>query len=466
MVNGSDGSVERSDDSAKRSGDFVVGNENLIKEIDRFPEGVVTPPPSKSISHRALICAALAGGDKAIGRIKNIGESDDIDATRRGVEILRAGDNTRAVDCGESGSTLRFLIPLAGIDGREWVFKARGRLIERPMGIYKDLFESRGGFFEQTVYSSGSESADAGGYTGEVRVRGPLRPGRYELAGDVSSQFISGLMLALPLLGGDSEIALTTPLASADYVRLTADVMRAFGIETRERGEGGDGIVNFDKLTGWDVPGGGHYKSVKYRVESDWSQAAFFLCAGALGRRIAVAGMSPGSLQGDMRILGILKDAGADVDAEMRLIPKRDTALFRALSPHAGLNAVTVDATNIPDLVPPVAALACYLKGESRIENAGRLRLKESDRLAALAQELGHIGADIRTEGDTLVINGKERLAGGSADAHGDHRIAMAISVAAIGCDGPVTLTGWESVRKSYPKYWDDFEKTETYKDA
>jgi 3-phosphoshikimate 1-carboxyvinyltransferase len=200
---------------------------------------------------------------------------------------------------------------------------------------------------------------------------------------------------------------------------------------------------------------------VKYAVEGDWSQAAFFLCAGALGRRVVVDGLSPGSLQGDMRILGILKDAGCDVSAEMK--PMRSSCSVRALAPHAGLSAVTVDAKDIPDLVPPLAALACYLEGESRIDNAGRLRLKESDRLSVLASELSNIGADIRVDGDSLVIRGRRSLSGGKADAHGDHRIAMALAVAAIGCDAPVELEGWESVTKSYPDFWKDFGKTEKY---
>ncbi|MDR0596357.1 MAG: 3-phosphoshikimate 1-carboxyvinyltransferase [Clostridiales Family XIII bacterium] len=449
--------------------------EPSAKLIERFPEGAVTPPPSKSVSHRALICAALAGGERAVRRVKNIGASDDIDATRRGIEIIRSGDNSRAIDCGESGSTLRFLIPLAGLDGREWVFRTKGRLIDRPLDIYEDIFRSRGGQLEKKALAKDAEgeSASGGAYTGEIRVKGPLSPGRYEMAGNVSSQFISGMLMALPLLGEGSEIILTTPLESGDYVRLTTDVMYSFGVAVREKSDGGMAgdpefalAADTASITGWEIPGGCAYQSVRYSVESDWSQAAFFLCAGALGRRVSVAGMSPGSVQGDMRILGILKDAGADVDAEMGLIRGRGTAVFRALAPHEGLRAVTVDATDIPDLVPPIAALACYLDGESRIENAGRLRLKESDRLEALARELGNIGADIRVEGDSLVIAGRKRLSGGNADAHGDHRIAMALSVAAIGCESPVGLTGWESVSKSYPNFWHDFEKTEKYKDG
>jgi 3-phosphoshikimate 1-carboxyvinyltransferase len=319
--------------------------------------------------------------------------------------------------------------------------------MDRPLDIYKSVFEKSGGTFRQSG--------------GEVRVRGPLRSGAYELPGDVSSQFISGLLFALPLIDGDSEIILTSPIESADYVRLTTDVMSSFGVNADETGEGGDGVANFDRTTGWSIPGGQSYRSVKYAVEGDWSQAAFFLCAGALGRRVAVDGLSPGSLQGDMRILGILKDAGCDVSAELK--PLRRACSVMALAPHSGLRAVTVDARDIPDLVPPVAALACYLEGESRIKNADRLRLKESDRLTALAEELSKLGADIHVDGGSLVIRGRESLEGGSADARGDHRIAMAIAVASIGCDKPVILTGAESVSKSYPGFWRDFEKTDKY---
>jgi 3-phosphoshikimate 1-carboxyvinyltransferase len=434
-----------------------------IKVIDKFPEGVITPPPSKSISHRALICAALAGGKKAISKVRNIGDSEDIAATRHGMDkLIKYGtisgspkndisiggefgassitSDLRVIDCGESGSTLRFLIPLAALDGQEWIFRGVGRLMERPLGVYEDVLGKNGVRFEHR--------------DGEVRVRGPLSPGVFELPGDVSSQFISGLLLALPLLGADSAVRLTTRLESADYVNLTVDVMSAFGVEIA------------DEDSGWRVPGGQAYSAAKYRVESDWSQAAFFLCAGALGRRVTVDGMSPGSLQGDMRILGILKDAGCDVKAEMRMIPQNGNCTVRALAPRGGLNAVTVDASDIPDLVPPVAALACYLKGRTRIENAGRLRLKESDRLAALAGELGRIGADIKIDGDALVINGAPSLAGGSADAFGDHRIAMALAVASIGCKSPVKLSGAQSVSKSYPAFWRDFEKSERYEDV
>jgi 3-phosphoshikimate 1-carboxyvinyltransferase len=252
----------------------------------------------------------------------------------------------------------------------------------------------------------------------------------------VSSQFVSGLLLALPLLDGDSELRLTTPLESRRYVDMTIDVMRRFGV----RVESGDSL--------YTISGGQRYRSTSYRVEADYSQAAFFLAASALGRDVEVSGLAPDSLQGDSAILRVLREMGAEI-------------LWRdgTISVRAGrLCAVTVDAREIPDLVPPIAALCCFCEGASRVVNAGRLRLKESDRLQALSTELRKLGADIEESEESLSIRGAERLRGGVVDAWGDHRIAMSMAVAAIRCDGPVSLSGWRSVNKSYPGFWLDFE--------
>ncbi|MDR0817523.1 MAG: 3-phosphoshikimate 1-carboxyvinyltransferase [Clostridiales Family XIII bacterium] len=422
------------------------------KTIELFPRGVVTPPPSKSLSHRALICASLAAFADAKKdpvaaarrRIKNLGDSDDITATADGLgQILHEATLTsvkaglpKVIDCRESGSTLRFLIPVsAALTDREIHFTGSGRLMERPMGAYKDIFQRRGLLFEQN--------------TAGLRIQGELKPGVYELPGDVSSQFVSGLLFALPLLGGDSEIVLTTPLESADYVRMTLDVMADFGVEAAANEDG----------SGWKVTGKQHYKAAKYRVETDWSQAAFFLGAAALGRSVYTDGLNPDSIQGDRRIMNVLTDMGAYVDGEMRAFPRRNTCTMTALPPPGGLRAVTIDVSGIPDLVPPVAAIACYAAGTTRLVNAGRLRIKESDRLKALVTELSKIGANIKEEDDALIIVGQTQLAGGSCISWNDHRIAMALALAAIGCKDPVRLTGWESVKKSYPNFWTDFEK-------
>ncbi|MDR1028640.1 MAG: 3-phosphoshikimate 1-carboxyvinyltransferase, partial [Clostridiales Family XIII bacterium] len=408
-----------------------TGNRNERRIIDRFPQGIVTPPPSKSLSHRALICAALAslseGGSAQSGGtgagIKNLGVSEDIRATEQGiarvVAVLLGLSDDRRIDCGESGSTLRFLIPLAGLAGGEWAFTGRGKLPERPIDVYRAIFAARGGLCERRG--------------AEIYVRGRLTPGRYVLRGDVSSQFLSGLLFALPLMDGDSEIALTSSLESSDYVRMTAGTMRRYGVETESSGG-----------AGYRVRGRQVYRRAPYTVEADYSQAAFFLAAAALGRDVRVAGLRRDSVQGDRRILEILDRMGTAVSCD-------PDGAIRVRPPEDGLRALTLDMSETPDLVPPVAALACYCKGRTRIVNAGRLRLKESDRLRALGTELRKLGAAVRETDDGLLFDGAESLRGGTADAWGDHRVAMAAAVAAIGCREPVELSGWAHVRKSYP---------------
>ncbi|MDR1471936.1 MAG: 3-phosphoshikimate 1-carboxyvinyltransferase [Synergistaceae bacterium] len=413
--------------------------------IEKFPRGVVTPPPSKSLTHRAVVCAGLARDRGSIG---NFSSSADIEATIGGMRALRgaefrvlgeslivtprgsgAGSGlSEVVDCAESGSTLRFLLPIAALDERRTTFTGRGRLLGRPLGVYERVFLEMGARFARTPDS--------------VTVSGRLRGGVYSLPGDVSSQFVSGLMMALPLLDGDSEIRLTTALESGGYVGLTMDVMRRFGVDVRADG------------SNYLIRGGSRYRCAEYRVEADYSQAAFFLAAAALGLDVEVAGLNPESLQGDREILRVLRDMGADVEWS------EDERGRTLVSVSAGdLEAVTLDASGVPDLVPPVAVLCCFCRGTSRIVNAGRLRMKESDRLRALASELRALGASVEEPGDSLAITGAPRLRGGRADAWGDHRIAMSMAVAAIRCDEPVALSGWRSVGKSYPRFWEDFER-------
>jgi 3-phosphoshikimate 1-carboxyvinyltransferase len=464
------------------------GNENapLKKTIRRFPTGIVIPPPSKSIMHRALICEALAGVPAAASRIINPAESDDIRATAHALAAILAAPPPLpgAIECGESGSTLRFLLPVAAMQGRVMHFTGRGRLMSRPLSVYEETFRAHGAHLTRTPYG--------------IEVLGPLQPGVYRIPGDVSSQFITGLMLALPVCKADSEIILTTPLESESYVRLTMDVLSHYGITIRE-------TVPGERYT---IPGGQKYVAKDYRIESDWSQAAFFLCAAALGQTLEVREMNWDSVQGDKQIMRALSSMHItvapgpprDMDGptavlhsggafgigrrgrppgiplpgghifaprflRRKQVPEADMTrvVLYVYPPDEGFSGADIDVRDIPDLVPPLAALACFAHGQTRFLNAGRLRLKESDRLAALVSELGAIGADIHAEGDTLIVNGSGGavLPGGETDAHGDHRIAMALAVAAIGCDGPVTLTGWESVSKSYPGFWEDFEKSD-----
>jgi 3-phosphoshikimate 1-carboxyvinyltransferase len=311
--------------------------------------------------------------------------------------------------------------------GDVWRFTGRGRLLQRPLAVYAEVFAKAGARFSQDDNS--------------VLVQGPLVAGEYLIPGDVSSQFISGLLLALPLAQQDSKLVLTSALESAAYVDLTVNVMAAFGVN-----------VSVDAGGNYLIPGGQRYHAATYTVEGDYSQAAFFLGAGILGRTVSCAGLLQDSAQGDATILDILGQMGADVTWKNGVVTATTTTA-------GGLNAVTIDAREIPDLVPPLAALCCFAKGTSRIINASRLRIKESDRLAAMAQELQNLGALIKETDDSLIITGQTSLRGGVVDAHNDHRIAMAMALASIGCTGPVILTGWESVQKSYPEFWIDFEK-------
>jgi len=392
---------------------------------------------------------ALAGGEPA--NIENLGRSEDVEATLSGIaeitgaggrggavdygesgiaEITGAGGRGGSVDCGESGSTLRFLIPIAAMHGGDWVFTGRGRLLERPQSVYEKIFSDCGAVFEHD--------------RNRIRVRGPLPAGLYEMPGDVSSQFVSGLLLASPLMDGECRIALSSPLESAGYAALTVDVMRAFGVSV-ETVFGADG-----KTAGWRAPSGARYREAPYGVEGDWSQAAFFLCAGALGADVAVSGLSAKSAQDDRRVTEILEGMGVEL--------RSADGVFSARPDPGGLRGTRIDARDIPDIVPPLAALACFAEGTTHFVGAGRLRLKESDRLAALAGELSKLGADIVETPDGLRVRGKPKLRGGDVSARGDHRIAMALAVASLGCEGPVRLEGAESVGKSYPCFWTDWE--------
>lgn len=412
------------------------------KILTRRPRGIVEIPPSKSLSHRAVICGALAS---AAGRclIGNPGSSEDLDATLRAVTALGfrwepAGDKlaltgrpprpaptVTLIDCGESASTLRLTLPLAALEGCETHFTGSEGLFRRPLTPYREALAPSG--VELRPERNG------------VRLSGRLQSGVYRLPGDQSSQFVSGLLLALPLLPGDSELRLTTPLESRPYVEMTLEVMAEFGVEVRALPDG------------YKIPGGQRYRPADYTVEGDYSQAAFFLAAAALGCPVECAGLREHSSQGDREILSILRAMGAQVRRSgNRLTVTADR-----------LRGVTVSARQIPDLIPPLAALCCFCEGESRITDARRLRLKESDRLRALSTQLGALGADIREEGDSLVIHGQPWLRGGAADACGDHRVAMALAVAALRCRTPVRLTGADTIKKSYPSFWEDFEKEE-----
>lgn len=402
--------------------------------------GPVTPPPSKSAAHRALICAALAAGRSVLTPAV---PSRDIDATIRAVKSLGAriavadrritvegigGRPQEApkepIDCGESGSTLRFLIPVAALSGGPVTFTGHGRLPQRPIGPYLDCLPA-----------AGVACRTEGGLP--LTVAGPLRAGEFCLPGNVSSQFVTGLLLALPLLPGDSRIRLLSPLESAGYVDMTVAAMARHGVTVRPTADG------------YAVPGRQTYRPCDTAVESDWSQAAFWLAAGGLGGPVTCRGMNRASRQGDRAIAEILTRSGARLTAD----GPRVTAAAQ------NRRGFSVDAGQIPDLVPILAVYACFCDSPSEITGAGRLRIKESDRLHAMTMGLRALGADIAEQPDGLRIRPAGPLPGGRADTAGDHRIAMALSVAAAYGTGPSVLCGCECVEKSYPEFFTDFRK-------
>ena len=383
--------------------------------------GSILVPPSKSAAHRAAICSALAGGAPLF---EGEALSNDITATCRAMRAICGGGDPVRIDCGESGSTLRFLIPVAAALGLNAEFTGSGRLPERPIGVYLDCLPQHG-------VSCGTQ----GGLP--LSVSGRMTPGRFVLPGNVSSQFITGLLLALPLLDGDSELILSSPLESAGYVDMTVEIMREYGV-TAQPAE-----------NGWNIAGRQKYRPCEYRVERDWSQAAFFLAAGALGGTLRLEGLNRDSCQGDRAAERLFREFGAKAEWHGSVL---------SVSPNE-LKGMEIDASQIPDLVPVLAATAALCRGRTRIYNAQRLRIKESDRLFAMADGLTKLGGRVVETDDGLIIDGVPTLHGGKAEGFNDHRIVMALSVAALKADGGVTVTDAQSVQKSYPAFFEDYNR-------
>lgn len=399
------------------------------------PRGTVRVQPSKSVLHRALICAALADGES---ELLNFAWSEDIQATARCLEDLGmcrlevSGSVCRVqgglheagrteLDCGESGSTIRFLLPLA-LDGRERVFMGRGRLMQRPFAPYAAICREQGITF--------SQAGD------RITVDGVLRPGTFALPGDISSQFVTGLLLALPRLSENSEIALETPLESAGYVEITRNVQESFGVRTTQTEQG------------FAVPGKQVYRPARLAVEGDFSHATFFAIAAALAGALELSGLKEDSVQGDRAILDLLSRIGAGVDWQNESV----------LVSRGDLEPFDMDVSQIPDAVPALSVLAAGINGTSHIRNAGRVRLKESDRLAAMAEELAKLGVEVEQEEDALTVHGTGRLQGGEVSTHGDHRVAMALAVASLLAEEPVVINQAEVVAKSGPQFFREWE--------
>ncbi len=331
------------------------------------------------------------------------------------------------LDCGESGSTLRFLMPLVSALGMEGSFFGSERLFERPVSPLKEEMVKKGVTFYKDSKSS-------------LRLEGTLESGEYELDGNVSSQFITGLLMALPILQGDSKIKIVPPIESKPYIDITISVLKKFGIEIEEKEniyivKGNQKFVSPEELT----------------VEGDWSNAAFFLCAGALSEKgVTVTDLDINSPQGDKKILDVLKSIGADVTINGNEIKVKKNKL----------NGLVVDVSDIPDLVPIISVVASVCDGETKIINAQRLRMKESDRIKSVVDMLNSVGADVKETDDGIIIKRKKDLQGGIVNGYNDHRIVMAASILATLCNGNMKITDYKAVEKSYPGFFADFEKT------
>ncbi|MDR2532207.1 MAG: 3-phosphoshikimate 1-carboxyvinyltransferase [Oscillospiraceae bacterium] len=429
-----------------------------IKITPQKLTGEIAAITSKSAAHRALICAALS---KEKTRISFRDNSKDISATIDCLSAMGAGitggidffdvsgitqkKNAPVIDCKESGSTFRFLLPLSAILCNNAKFIGEGRLPERPIADLLNTLRANGVNF----------SADKLPF----EVSGELKNGEYILPGNISSQFVSGLLFALPLLSGDSIIRLTSPLESKAYADMTVNMLKNFGI----------GITQSED--GYIVKGGQKYQSCpehvikqstahSTEVENDWSNAAFFLAAGALssgGKGVCVTGLDMDSAQGDKKIVKLLKEFGADVEiTDIWSGKDKKTMIF--VSPNE-LEGLETDVSEIPDLLPILAVISAFAKGQTTLYNASRLRLKESDRLSSVCEMLRALGADAEEKPDALIITGGGNLKGGIADSKGDHRIAMSAAVCACFCEGEVIIKGAEAVEKSYPRFFEDFAK-------
>jgi 3-phosphoshikimate 1-carboxyvinyltransferase len=385
-------------------------------------QGQIEAVSSKSIAHRALICAALADLHTDI---RCDLPSRDIQATRACVTAILDGGNI--MECGESGSTLRFLLPVMGALGRKGIFMTHGRLSDRPMLPLVQELENHG-----CILSPPGETP--------ITIEGQLEPGIFTLPGNISSQYITGLLLALPLLNGNSTIEVMGKLESAPYVAITTEVLRQFG------------ITWIAKMTrhgmSFEIPGNQIYEGPDtFVVEGDWSAAAFWLAAGALGNKaVTVKGLNMNSMQGDIKILDVLRQFCVEViegDGEVTAHPSH-------------LQGCVVDVSAIPDLAPVIALLGAAATGKTEIVNAARLRLKESDRLHSIAEGLNALGMSVREKGDSLIIKGSIRkgFRGGKVSSFGDHRIVMMEAIASVMCKDKVIIDGKEDVAKSYPGFF------------
>ena len=389
--------------------------------------GKIEAPASKSVAHRTLICAALAKGKSTVKLNKT---SEDIEATASclkslGVTIEKSGNEWTVtppakfpekaeLDCGESGSTLRFMLPVVSALGIEATFTAHGRLPDRPIAPLLDEMKKHGVICSDTF---------------PLHISGKLTGGKFRIAGNISSQFITGLLLALPLCEEESEIEIIPPVESKPYIDITTKVLSDFGPKIEENG-------NIYKVRHSDLQSGA------FNVEGDWSNAAFLLALGTW-----VSGLDRNSAQGDRKILDVLCAFGAELIEDGNSIRVS----------LANLHSTEIDASDIPDLVPVICAVAATADGTTKIYNATRLRLKESDRIKSTVEMINSLGGDAHETEDGIIINGRKSLSGGTVESFNDHRIVMAAAVASQKSENCVIINNAQAVNKSYPEFFKDF---------
>lgn len=400
--------------------------------------GSVVIPPSKSLSHRAIIAASLAKGKS---KISNVMYSNDIKATINAMRacgakieeykdylIIEGSDVIRKesiIDANESGSTIRFMIPIALVSDEEITFVGKNHLVKRPLDTFLEIFDKQG-----IKYERGEDYLP-------LKVNGGLKSGEFTVRGDISSQFITGLLYALPLLDGDSVIHISTEMESKGYIDLTIDILKMFGIEIENR--------NYQE---YYIKGNQKYKSCDYTIEGDYSQSAFFLVANALGADIKLLAMEEKSHQGDKKIINDMNDFGFStkfINNEL-VIDKKN--------PHSAI----IDFSQSPDLGPALTVLASLVPGKSEFINAGRLRIKECDRITCMKEEINKLGGNVEELPNGMIINGVNKLQGGVVDSHNDHRVAMSLAMATLKMDGELKILNASSVSKSFPNFWEVFE--------
>ena len=419
-----------------------------IKIKPSILNGKIEIPPSKSYSHRAVIAAALAENSRK-SKIDNLKFSVDIITTtdimenwgakikrfESALEIIgndgKVVPKDKYVQCNESGSTIRFLIPIGITDENELIFDGKGKLVDRPLDSYYRIFDKQGIFYK-------NENGKL-----PLTVNGKLKAGNYEIDGNISSQFITGLLYALPLLDGDSKLTINKNLESKGYVDLTLEILKLAGIE----------IMNNDYKS-FDIRGNQIYKPFDYTVEGDYSQVAFWIVAGIISanrdNEVKCLHVNKNSLQGDREIIEIVERMGANIEIfdDYVLVKPSKT------------KGTVIDISQCPDIGPILTVLGALSEGETRIINGERLRIKESDRITSIKTELNKLGANVTEEGDSLIIQGVENFNGGvTVNSWNDHRIAMSLAIASTRCEKEIILEEAESVRKSYPHFWDDFVK-------